>query len=82
MTVSSFGIAITTFVGQNFGAKEYGRVKKSVRVCMWIALGFTVVLSVGLLLLGPWLYRMFTTDVDVVKIGVDMLSWMVPFYFT
>ena len=28
MTLASFGIAITTFVGQNFGAGEYARVKK------------------------------------------------------
>ena len=82
MTISSFGIAITTFVGQNFGAKEYGRVKKSVRICLWIALGFTIALSGFLLLLGPRLYRLFTTDAAVISLGVDMLKWMVPFYFT
>ena len=28
MTVSSFGIAVTTFAGQNFGARQYDRVRR------------------------------------------------------
>ena len=34
MVMSAFGIAITTFVGQNFGAQQYARVKRSIR-CAW-----------------------------------------------
>ncbi|MEG0910662.1 MAG: MATE family efflux transporter [Ruthenibacterium sp.] len=82
MTISSFGIAITTFVGQNFGAQKYDRVKKSVRVCLLLSLGFTVVMSAGILLLGPQLYRLFTQDAAVIKIGVSVMKTMVPFYFT
>ena len=31
MVLSAFGISITTFVGQNFGARKYDRMRKSVR---------------------------------------------------
>ena len=34
MVSGAFGIAITTFVGQNYGAGKYDRVRKSIRVCI------------------------------------------------
>ena len=37
MVMSAFGIAITTFVGQNFGAQKFARVKKSIRVCLMMS---------------------------------------------
>ncbi len=45
MVMNAFGISITTFVGQNFGAQKYDRVKKSVRICLSMALGATITLS-------------------------------------
>ena len=82
MTVSAFGVAITTFVGQNFGAGQYDRVKKSVRVCLGMAMGATVLLSAFLLLLGKPLFGMFTDDPEVISQGLSMLRLLVPTYFT
>ncbi len=82
MTINAFGIAITTFVGQNFGAKQYDRVKKSVRVCLLMATGVTVALSAFLLLFGETLYRMFTDDASVVEQGLAILRLLVPTYIT
>lgn len=82
MTVSSFGIAITTFVGQNFGARRFDRVKQSVRVCLGLAAGFSIVLSAIILVFGPQLYSMFTRDPDVIALGTQMMNFMVPFYLT
>ncbi|MCA5010813.1 MATE family efflux transporter, partial [Clostridioides difficile] len=39
MIISAFGISITTFVGQNYGAGKKDRVYKGIRVCM--AMSFT-----------------------------------------
>ena len=36
MIVNAFGISITTFVGQNYGAGKMDRVHKGVRTCMGI----------------------------------------------
>ena len=82
MTVGSFGIATTTFVGQNFGAKNFDRVKKSVRVCNVLSLIAAVALSVILLTCYPFLYRIFTQDAAVIEIGAVMIKVMVPLYFT
>lgn len=82
MTVGSFGIATTTFVGQNFGAKNFDRVKKSVRACNVLSLIASVTLSVVLLTCYPFLYRIFTQDAAVIEIGATMIKVMVPLYFT
>lgn len=82
MVVSAFGISITTFVGQNFGAQRYDRVKTSVRVCMLMTAAATVVLSAFLLLLGEPLFRLFSDDAQVIKDGLAMLHLLVPTYLT
>lgn len=76
----SFGITIATFAGQNYGARKYDRIQKSVRVC----LGMSLALCGGLLLFlftccRP-LYYAFTTDPTVVEIGVYMLRLITPSY--
>ena len=82
MTVGSFGIATTTFVGQNFGAKNFDRVKKSVRACNILSIIAAVIISTVLLTCYPFLYRIFTQDAAVIEIGATMIHVMVPLYFT
>lgn len=82
MTLQSFGIAITTYAGQNFGARRYDRMRKSVKVCAATATGFTMALSVLLLVMGPILYRLFTKDDTVLNLGIEILWNLVPYYFT
>ena len=43
MIMGAYGVSITTFAGQNFGAGKYDRIRKSVRICMGMA-AFTSVL--------------------------------------
>lgn len=82
MTVSAFGVAITTFVGQNFGAGLYDRMKKSVRVCLAMCAGTTVAMSALLLLGSERLLRLFSDDADVIAIGLRMMKLLVPTYIT
>ncbi|MBP3637765.1 MAG: MATE family efflux transporter [Clostridia bacterium] len=80
MIVSAFGVSITTFVGQNFGAQLYDRVRKSVKVCLGMAFGATIVLSTAYLLVGQYLYRLFADDPVVIAHGMDILRLLVPTY--
>ncbi len=80
--MSAFGIAITTFVGQNFGAMKYDRVKKSIRVCLGMSLGTTIVLSILLLTFMEPLLRFFTGDETVIEIGQNFFWVLAPSYFT
>ena len=80
MIVGSFGISITTFVGQNMGAGKWGRVRQSIRDCalmMFTALGVVIA---ALFLFARPLQGLFCTDPDVIDIGVQMMRFLMPFY--
>lgn len=81
MVMTAFGIAITTFAGQNFGAAKYDRIRKGTRVCLGMTLGTTVVLSAVVIIFGEQLLRFFTGDEAVIAIGVDFFSILAPAYF-
>lgn len=82
MIISAFGISITTFVGQNFGARQYARMKRSVHTCLAMSFGATALVILFLNLLGEPLYRMFTTEDIVVDLGMQILRQLSPFYLT
>lgn len=82
MTINSLGIAITTFVGQNFGARQYDRVRSGVRVCMAMAAGLTLLVSVSFYFGAEPLFRVFTQDNNVVAVGVQMMHVLTPVYLT
>ena len=81
MISSAFGVAITTFVGQNYGAGKIDRMKKSVRVCFCMDLATALTLSALMyLFLGKFLLSLFTTDAEVLSIGVRIMQIIVPAY--
>lgn len=81
MINSAFGISITTFVGQNYGAGKYDRMRKSVRTCLFMAVGCSIIIGTLFLLIGKYIFRLFTGDEQVILIGMQMLTFMAPFYF-
>ena len=81
MIVNAFGISITTFVGQNFGAGKYHRMRKSVSVCMIMSMVSSAVLIILMYSFAPWIYRLFTTDSAVIAHGVHMSRFLLPSYF-
>ena len=81
MVINSFGIAITTFVGQNYGAGKTQRMRKSVRICLVMSYSAAFLVSGLLYAFARPLYSLFTTDNGVVQIGVDMLRFLMPSYF-
>ncbi|MCI9339200.1 MAG: MATE family efflux transporter [Dorea sp.] len=76
----AFGIAITTFSGQNYGARRYDRIFKSVRICLAMSLGVCGLLLTFLMIFCRPLFHIFTTDMNVVVIGVYMLRYITPSY--
>ena len=82
MMMGAFGISITTFVGQNYGAGRYDRVRRGTKVCLRMALFAAVGLSTILYFSGPYIYQLFTTDPLVVEKGMEVLRIMVPTFWT
>ena len=82
MMINALGISATTFVGQNFGAGRLDRVRKGAGACMVI--GVVLTASVGAVLYngGHLLVELFTTDLQVQAISMDLLHFMVPTFIT
>ena len=77
MTIQSLGISVTTFTGQNFGYGNKERVKKGIIYGMILSVVVTGIVIVILKLFGRSIYTLFTNDENVLKIGTDMLNFMV-----
>lgn len=82
MIMSAFGIAVTTFIGQNFGARKYLRMKKAVRVSLGMAFGTAAALCVLCLIFVEPFYHAFTSDSAVIAIGVESVRFLMPMYIT
>lgn len=80
MVISAFGVSITTFAGQNFGAKLYDRMYRSIRVCLCIAAGTTVFMSALVLIIGRPMLGMFTDDPHVLEIGLSIIRLIAPMW--
>jgi putative MATE family efflux protein len=82
MMINAFGIAVTTFSGQNYGAHQYDRVKKG----MWESLGMSCALTLFCCVLfwffGKPVFMLFTTDETVITSGMEMLHFLVPYWIT
>lgn len=70
----TFGIAATTFTGQNVGARRMDRVHQGAKDTLMLGLGVSTVLTVCILLFGRQLMNVFTQTETIVNYGVNMLQ--------
>ena len=82
MIVNAFGLAITTFVGQNFGAGKIDRARKGVRTVVLMSAVSTLAIEAGYFLVGRYGLMLFITDSAVLEIGVSIMHYIVPWYIT
>ncbi|QSX07074.1 MATE family efflux transporter [Sedimentibacter sp. zth1] len=80
MPVMSFSMALTTFVGQNIGAKKYERVKKGAKIGLIMSCSTILFVSVLLIIFGPQIMSIFTDNQDFIAIGELMMNTVVPGY--
>lgn len=69
----TFGTAMTTFAGQNIGARKLERVEKGTKDGMRLGLIVSVCLTAAILIFGEGLMRMFTGTERVVQLGIHMM---------
>ena len=82
MIINAFGIAITTFAGQNFGAKQYDRLRQSVRSCLKMAALAVLGLTGLVLLIGRPMLGLFADDPVVIETGYSIIRVIVPAYIS
>ena len=81
LPITSFTISLTTFVGQNLGAREYGRAKKGARFGMLCAIIAAEAIGLLVYLLAPLLIRAFTDEPESIGFGVDKAHICSLFFF-
>ena len=79
MVSGAFGVSITTFVGQNFGAQKYDRIRKSVWVCLGMSMVLEGCLSALCVTFRNFILGIFTADPEVIALGAYVMLWTVPF---
>lgn len=80
MIINSFGLSITTFVGQNFGSGKIDRAKDGVKKCLILSSITAITLSLLYLLFGKYGFYLFVHDESVVNIGLRILRTIAPVY--
>ena len=81
MPINSLSLTITTFVGQNAGARNIKRAFKGVNNTIIILLGACIIISLITVTNGNNLIGLFNDDPNVVKYGVQIISILSPLYF-
>lgn len=80
LPVMSYSMALTTFTGQNMGAKKYDRVKQGAKTGILMSVITIVCISALLLMLGPNVLAIFSSDPTVIKYGLYMMHVLAPGY--
>lgn len=81
LPILALGQAIVSFIGQNYGALQFNRIKKGFRMCLIFGLILTVMTSVLLTLAGAFIFGLFTDDHHVIQYGCRIITVTFPFYF-
>ena len=81
LPVTSFGMAATTFVGQNFGAGKIDRVKRGMWVTFGIGVAYTIATGILLLTFSEPIMRLFSNDTEVIAYGQQAMHFFCPFYW-
>ena len=76
----SLGLAVTGFVGQNFGAKEYERVKEGINISLKISVYTSLIFIIILNIFAPYILKLFTNDAAVIKVGLESIRIVFPSY--
>lgn len=70
----SFGTALTTYAGQNVGAKRYDRVEQGAKQGTLLAVGVSTVITGLIVLFGRHLMAIFTNTGELVTLSADMMK--------
>ncbi|MEL6222382.1 MAG: MATE family efflux transporter [Cyanobacteria bacterium J06626_14] len=77
IAVMALGASIGPFVGQNWGAQKYGRVRLALNQSFLFCIGWGLAIALGLGLSARPLAAIFNQDAEVIAIAAQYL-WLVP----
>ena len=81
LPITGFNMALTTFIGQNLGAKEYDRAKKGARFGIAAAVVLAELIGIAYYFLSPYIIALFDNTPEVVALGTMHARSTSLFYF-
>lgn len=81
LPIVALGQSIMTFAGQNAGAGNWERVRKGTMQCAAISMLLAAITSVACIPFGTQLFRIFSRDAAVIRLGQQIIGVTFPFYF-
>ena len=73
LAATSFGFALSTYAGQNLGAKDYARIESGMKAALKLALGTSVVISIMMVVFGKTFLSWFISGTpEEVKAVLDV----------
>lgn len=79
MISGAFGVSVTTFVGQNFGAQKYRRIRQSVWACMIMSIALVGSVCAAIIYFRLPILGIYTTDPEVIQTASFILFAIMPF---
>ena len=80
LPITSFTVALTTFVGQNLGGREYERAKRGARFGLLCAILLSETIGLLTWIGAPVLIRAFTQEPEAIAFGVGKARICALFY--
>ena len=83
MTLNGCGLAMTTFAGQNYGAKNYNRLREGIKAAMLVGLIYTAFSTTGAILLAQPLTKFLLPSApeEVYVYAQQYLTFQGIFYY-
>lgn len=81
LPIQSYANAITTYTGQNVGAKRPDRIREGRKAGLYLSFITCVVVGIILFPLSNLVMSMFSNDSNVIYVGTLYLHTVLPFYF-
>ena len=81
MSVNAVTQSCMSFTSQNYGVKKLKRMDRVLLDCMSLSVGVALTLGCGAYFFGPELLKIYTSDADVIRCGVEVLAFTTVPYF-
>ncbi len=81
LPITCFSLGLTTFIGQNLGAKQYERAKKGARFGIFCSITMAEIIGVLFFIFAPMLISLFNDSPEVVAFGTRQARIESLFFF-
>lgn len=81
LPITCFAQSLTTFIGQNLGARQYDRAKKGARFGVLCSVTMAELVGVLVFLFAPTLIGLFADEPEVIAFGVTQARTVSLFFF-